>query len=104
MAAFGMIGLQTVLSFLCQYANEVDWEVLIEKVTLGPRLLLKLPTPTLNIGEKVNLTLFDPQRTWTLDDTTNFSKSKNSPLYHQKIKGKIIAVFNEEQYFFDESA
>ena len=100
-AQFGMIGLQTVLHFLTQYAKTMRWELLIEKITTAPRKLLKLPLPTIKIGEMANLTLFGVKKLWCLDDATNFSKSKNSPLYHQKIQGKVAAVFNAGQHFFD---
>jgi dihydroorotase len=77
---------------------------LIEKVTRNPRLLLNLPVPKIEINEVANLTLFDPAKTWRLDEKTNLSKSKNSPWFGKDLKGKAIAVFNNGQYSIEQQA
>jgi dihydroorotase len=104
LADFGMINLQTFPSNLSTLAKSVDWEVLIEKVTRNPRLLLNLPVPKIEINEVANLTLFDPAKTWRLDEKTNLSKSKNSPWFGKDLKGKAIAVFNNGQYSIEQQA
>lgn len=93
-ADFGMINLQTFASNLVGLSGKVAWEVLIEKVTSAPRNVLGLPVPKLEVGEPADLTLLDPAQTWTLDETTNRSKSVNSPWWGKPVKGKVIAVFN----------
>lgn len=72
----------------------MDWEVLVEKITINPRRLLGLEIPKIEVEEKANLTLFDPNRTWIFDEKSNFSKSKNSPWLNKELVGKTIAVFN----------
>lgn len=93
-ADFGMINAQTFASNLVQLSKTIDWDVLIEKVTTNPRRLVGLPIARVDVGEQVNLTLMDPEATWTLDAKTNRSKSVNSPWWGQKIKGRAVAVFN----------
>ncbi|MCA6409103.1 MAG: dihydroorotase, partial [Cytophagales bacterium] len=78
-ADFGITNLQTFAAQLVQLSKWVDVEELIAKVTTAPRLVLQLPVPIIEVDEKANLTLFDPNREWRLDEKTNFSKSKNSP-------------------------
>lgn len=93
-ADFGMINLQTFASNLVSLSDKVNWEVLIEKVTTGPRHILNLTLPQLDAGQPANLTLLDPSHAWTLDESTNLSKSINSPWWGKQVKGKVIAVFN----------
>jgi dihydroorotase len=94
LADFGMTNLQTFGSNLVALSKDVDWSTLLEKVTQAPRKLLNLEMPRIDVDEKANLTLFDPNATWTLDEKTNLSKGKNSPWFGKKVKGKTVAVFN----------
>jgi len=93
-ADFGIINLQTFASNLVTLSQAVDIEVLIEKITTNPRKLLGLDIPKIDVEEKANLTLFDPNKTWTFDEKVNLSKSRNSPWMNKEIKGKAVAVFN----------
>ena len=97
LADFGIINLQTFGSNLVSLSKSVEWSVLLEKVTVNPRKLLNLEMPRIDVEEKANLTLFDPNRLWTLDEKTNLSKSKNSPWYGKEVTGKVVAVFNNNK-------
>ncbi len=101
LADFGITNLQTTGSNLRALSEEVDWETLIEKITTNPRKLLGLDVPMLEPEAKANLTLFDPTRTWVLDEKTNQSKAKNSPWFGTKIQGKAVAVFNNNKSWID---
>ncbi|NOT74444.1 MAG: dihydroorotase [Cyclobacteriaceae bacterium] len=100
-ADFGITNLQTFGSNLESLSESVAWADLIEKVTTAPRALLGIEVPVIDVDQKANLTLFDPACEWTLDAKTNFSKSKNSPWYGKKVKGKVIAVFNNSKNWLD---
>lgn len=100
-AEFGMITLQTFCSHLVALSRNVEWDLLIGKVTTGPRKVLQLPVPRLQEEEPANLTLIDPEQKWVLDDTTNLSRSKNSPWFGKELTGKAVAVFNNGQYWLD---
>jgi dihydroorotase len=100
-AEFGMINLQTVGANLVALSEDVGWDVLLEKVTTAPRRVLNIDIPVIDVEAKANLTLFDPARTWTFDEKSNFSRSKNSPWLGQQITGKAIAVFNNGRHWFD---
>ena len=97
----GIINLQTFASNLVSLSKYVDWDVLIEKVTHGPRSVLSLENPVIDVEAKANLTLLDPRHTWTLDETTNLSNAKNSPWFGQSITGKAVAVFNNGKHWID---
>jgi dihydroorotase len=101
LADAGISSLPTVGCNLVTLSEEVEWETLIEKVTINPRALLGLEVPVLEPEAKANLTLFDPSRTWTLDEKTFFSKGKNSPWYGKQVTGKAVAVFNNGKSWID---
>lgn len=97
----GIINLQTFASNLVALSKYVDWDVLIEKVTHGPRSVLSLENPVIDVEARANMTLLDPRHTWTLDETTNLSNAKNSPWFGQSITGKAVAVFNNGKHWID---
>jgi dihydroorotase len=101
LAEFGMINLQTFGANLTALSRVVDWDILVEKITHGPRTVLGLELPKIEEEEKANLTLFDPNRAWLFDEKANYSKSRNSPWLGKELKGKAIAVFNNTRHWFD---
>lgn len=103
LADFGMTGLQTLGCNLTSLSKHMDWEVLIGKITTAPRSVLNMESPVIAEDTKANLTLFDPERTWKLDQSTNLSKSRNSPWFGKELKGKAAAVFNNSKHWFDVS-
>jgi len=100
-ADFGIIALQTFGANLAALAKWVDWELLIEKVTVNPRKVLNLEIPRIEVDTRANLTLFDPNKTWQFNEKTNLSKSINSPWYGKEITGKTVAVFNNTKHWLD---
>ena len=92
----GITGLQTLLPMVLKAGLSV--EQIVEKLAVNPRKIVNLAVPEIKEGEKANLVLFDPEAKWEFNDETNLSKSKNSPLMGQSIKGKVNAVFNNDQY------
>jgi dihydroorotase len=101
-AEFGMINLQTFASQLATLSKSVDMDILIEAVATSPRAILKMEVPKIEVEEKANLTLFDPNCEWVFDEKSNLSKSKNSPWLGKELKGKVIAVFNNSKAKLDE--
>lgn len=93
----GIIAQQTILPTLLKAG--LSPELIVEKLSVGPRTVVKLPAPTLAVGEEANLTVFDPQYTWTLDASTNRSKSANSPFFGQVLHGGVTFVAHRNQNF-----
>lgn len=100
-ADFGLINLQTFASQLTALSQFIDVHKLLEKVTLAPRKLLKLPLPVIEADSPANLTLFDPAGEWVFSEAQNFSKSNNSPWLNAPLTGKAKAVFNNSKYWID---
>jgi dihydroorotase len=101
LADFGLINLQTMGSNLVSLSKSIDWDILLEKVTVGPRRVLQLDIPKIQEEEKANLTLFDPERAWVFDERSNLSRSKNSPWFGKELRGKPVAVFNNNRHWID---
>jgi dihydroorotase len=100
-ADVGMINFQTFASQLTALSKWIAIEDLIEKITVNPRTLLKHGIPRLEVDEKANLTLFDPNRAWEFTSAENLSRSKNSPWLGKKLTGKAVAVFNNSRHWLD---
>ncbi|HCQ29511.1 MAG TPA: dihydroorotase [Flavobacteriales bacterium] len=90
-ASYGMINNQTFFGSL-RYAtkNTVSLENLIATFTTNPRKRLNLKVPSIKIGQKADLTIFDPDLEWTFSEKENLSKSKNSPYFNKPLTGKAL--------------
>jgi len=97
-AADGMNNMQVVLPMLNMLKKEIPLTLLLEKLIIGPRVILGVEIPTIKKGSMANLTLFHPTEKWTLNNQTNKSKAINSPLFGKEVTGKVMAVFNNGLY------
>ena len=88
----GMIGLETTLGLVkTQLIDKgyLNWADAIRKMTYNPARILKLPGGTLEIGSTADITIIDPEKRWTVNETKFRSKSKNTPFIGWKLKGKV---------------
>lgn len=93
-AAFGSISLPTFFAALnTKYPN--DLAVIINKISILPRKIANFSNNTsIEIGNCVDCTLFDPQRAWIFNNSTNPSKSSNSPLLGKTLIGSVIDLLH----------
>jgi len=102
LAAFGMIGLQTVFPIINSVlTKDLPLEFLLEKITKVPRNLLRLDIPEIQEGAMADLTLFDPEARWLLHQQTNRSRSRNSPFWGKELKGRVYGTFYRDKYWTD---
>jgi len=94
-AAYGIIGLQTVLPLLLRAG--LDAGQIAEKLSVNPRRLLGLDVPVIAEGAEANFTIYNPSKTWVFDAEHNYSKSANSPLINKTLTGKVELVYNNKQ-------
>jgi dihydroorotase len=59
-----------------------------------------LPAQRIEEGAPANLTLFHPEKEWVVEPGQLASKSQNTPLHGQRLRGQIRAVFNNHQSHF----
>jgi len=94
-AAYGMVGFQTVLPLALKAGLPV--ELLVEKLAITPREILGVAVPVIAEGEKANLVLFDAGNEWEYNSKSNVSKSVNSPFIGDTLKGKVLLTYNNKQ-------
>jgi dihydroorotase len=94
-APFGITGLETELALsLMQlvHTKRIPLTDMIAKFTVNPARLLNLNKGTLGIGEDADVTVFDPECEWVFQTGDSASKSKNSPFFGWKLKGRAVAT------------
>ncbi len=91
-AAFGVVGLETMLSAaLSLHHNDgVALARLVEAMSHRPAQLLGLETGRLAPGAPADFTLVDINRSWTVTDQTLRSRSKNSPFERRTLEGRAV--------------
>ena len=99
-APFGIIGLETAWGLTGRELvapGVLTVEQAVEKLTVSPRRILRLPVPKVAKGEKANLTIFDATTEWTFRDADIHSKSHNTPFVGDRMVGKAWAIYNKGQ-------
>ena len=91
-AAFGAIGLETMLSAaLSLYHNEnIQLGRLVEAMSSKPAEILGLETGRLAPGTPADFALADLNLSWTVEDTVLRSRAKNSPFEHRTLEGRCV--------------
>jgi dihydroorotase len=99
-ADFGAIGLETTFGLVNQFLhNHFTINDLVGFLAEKPRRVLGLDLPKIEEGALANLTIFDPTTEWTFTTKHIRSKSKNSPLVGDILRGSVLGVVNRGQYF-----
>ena len=92
-APFGVTGLETAFASLYTHLVEpgvLTLETLLERMSAGPARALGLPEPRLEVGARANLVLLDLDAEWTVDEAGFRSRSANSWLLGQRLRGKVL--------------
>lgn len=94
LANFGMIGTQTLFSAV-NTVKELSLSDKIACISSKPRKIMGVLSPSIEEGNRVNMTLFNPEYTYTLEETDLTSLSKNTPLIGKELKGKALGIINK---------
>ena len=97
-APFGILGLETALGLVITHLVEpghLSLDQAIEKITYAPRKILQLPQAAIKKGAAANLTIFNPDETWTVDPKQFYSKCRNTPFTGWQLKGRPAGIFND---------
>jgi dihydroorotase len=91
-AASGLTGLETSLALSLRLVNDgiLTLSCLIEKMTINPAHVLRIPKGTLGVGADADVTVIDPEKVWKVDCALFTSRGKNSPFHGWTMKGKAV--------------
>ena len=94
-APFGIVGIETAVPLFVKALVEpghIDYPHLIRCLTTAPARILGLPKGTLREGADADVTLIDPDATWTIDADKFASRSRNTPFDSWQVQSKIAAT------------
>jgi dihydroorotase len=94
-APMGIIGLECALALYIKALIEpghIDWMKLVELISTRPAQIVKLPRGTLAQSAVADVTVIDPNRTWTIDADKFHSRSRNCPFNGWQVKGQARAT------------
>src|SRR5206468_13047684 len=91
-APFGVTGLETAFSALYTYLVEpglLPLETLLERMSAGPARAYGLEPPRIAVGAQANLVLLDTESAWRVEEHGFRSRSANSWLLGQTLRGRV---------------
>ena len=94
-APFGVTGLETAFAALYTHLVEpgvVPLETVLERMSAGPARAYGLDEPRIAVGSQANLVLLDLAATYTVNEELFRSRSVNSWLLGETLKGKVRAT------------
>ncbi len=92
-APFGVTGLETSFAALNTFlveTGELGLGLVLERMSTGPAQVFGLPVPRIAVGERANLVLIDLDARWLVTEDGFRSKSTNSWLIGQTLKGAVV--------------
>ena len=101
-AAFGLVGLETLLPLCLQFYHKGYLSLLecLERVTVAPARIMGLEAGTLDIQSPADFVLFHPDRACRIAPADFLSKSKNSPFTNYPVQGQVVRTVVDARDFF----
>lgn len=99
-AAPGMTGFDTALAACITHGGLGEaLATLVARLTVGPHGVLgsavPVAAPRLRPGEPATLTVFDPDAEWSVSRETLRSRSTNTPLVGERLRGRVLLTVVE---------
>ena len=97
----GSIGLETALGCIGLKLidnDKITWDKIIEKMSLNPARFYGIDQDgagSIDIGNHVNIVIFDPEEKWIYKEENIISKSHNSPLIGMQLKANVKWTISE---------
>jgi dihydroorotase len=92
-AEYGTIGLESAFGAL---QNIFTLKKTIDILTKG-KSRFGLENETINIGEKINISLFNPDTKYTFSKNDIVSKSKNAIFENESLTGKVYGIISNNK-------
>ena len=97
-APSGFAGLETSLGVILTdlyHSGEFTLPEIIERMSTRPARLLGAGGGTLAIGSVADITVFDPDKEWTVDCDKFYTRGKASPFAGRKLQGQAVLTVVE---------
>lgn len=92
-AKYGASGLETCLPALVDNLKDtLPLEVIVDKLTKGPRQLLNIDIPKIDEGSIAEICVFDINSTWHYTSENAHTKSLNNIYLNNNFKTKVVAT------------
>ena len=105
-AEFGISNIETALSSSLSlfHNSQISLDLIIEKLSSSPAKFLNISDiGNLKKGSRADITIFDPNKIWTVNYNEFYSKGKNTPINGYKMKGKVIFTIVSGKIKFENS-
>jgi dihydroorotase len=94
-APSGFAGLETSLGVVLTslyHTGRFSIADIIYKMSVAPARILGIEGGTLEVGNKADITIIDPDCEWIVDSSVFYTKGKHTPFDGCKLKGKAVAA------------
>jgi dihydroorotase len=91
----GVVGLETALAVMLTHVvhtGAIDLGTLVNRMSVTPARVFKLPGGSLRPGNVADVTIFDPAREWIVDPAAFQSKGRNSPYAGVQLTGRATCT------------
>lgn len=102
-APFGIIGFETALPIYLEvfyHTKKLSAIDFVRKLTVNPSRVLGIPRGSISVGDIADISILNPDISWTYDVNSSCSKSRNSPFHLRKLKGKAIYTIVDGKVVF----
>src|SRR5690348_13900316 len=89
-APFGIVGLETALALVVTELVDsgiIDFPTLVDRMSVTPARVFKLPGGTLAPSAPADVTVFNPSQEWTVEPSEFLSKGRNTPYAGHRLRG-----------------
>ncbi len=102
-AANGVVGLETSLGLALDlvHSSLIYASRLVDIMSRNPAKLLRLASGTLAQGAVADITVIDPNLSWTVEPEKFKSKSRNTPFAGMRLKGKAVLTIVGGEIVYD---
>jgi len=94
-ASCGMIGLESAFGLVNSIMRDhLSIERIIDLFTLNPSKVMNIKSNSILEGNEAEINIIDFDKEWKFSNSDILSKSKNSPVVGEVLKGKVVMTMN----------
>ncbi len=95
-ASCGMIGLESSFGLVNKFLSDsMDFKKIINLFTLNPSRVINVNPNTIEVGNEAEINIIDLNAKWKFTEDDIVSKSKNTPVVGETLKGKVMITMNK---------